>query len=70
LPFDLSTVVFITLVSETIPGPLRIAWNHWAQRLYEWWLEIAKRYLVQRELEANGLKPELGQIDEAIRPSS
>jgi ATP-dependent Lon protease len=65
VPFDLSRVVFITTanVLETIPGPLRdrmeiitLAGYTASEKL-----EIARRYLVRRQAEANGLKP--GQVE-------
>jgi ATP-dependent Lon protease len=62
VPFDLSRVVFLTTANqlETVAGPLRdrmevISLSGYAE---EEKLEIAKRYLVPRQLEANGLKPE------------
>jgi ATP-dependent Lon protease len=58
-PFDLSRVLFIATanVLETIPGPLRdrmeiIELTGYTQ---EEKLQIAKRYLIQRQLKANGL---------------
>jgi ATP-dependent Lon protease len=58
-PFDLSRVLFIATanVLETVPGPLRdrmeiIQLTGYTQ---EEKLQIAKRYLVQRQLKANGL---------------
>jgi ATP-dependent Lon protease len=61
LPFDLSDVVFVTTANtlEAIPGPLRdrmeviqLAGYTEAEKL-----EIAKRYLVPRQIERNGLTP-------------
>ncbi|MFL5260061.1 MAG: S16 family serine protease, partial [Hyphomicrobiales bacterium] len=70
--FDLSRVVFITTANilDTIPGPLRdrmeiitLAGYTESEKL-----EIARRYLVKRQLEANGLRPEQAEIsDEALR---
>jgi len=61
LPFDLSHVLFIATanVLETIPGPLRDRMEIIELTGYteEEKLEIAKRYLVARQLKANGLKP-------------
>jgi ATP-dependent Lon protease len=72
VPFDLSRVVFITTanVLDAIPGPLRdrmeiitLAGYTESEKM-----PIARRYLVQRQLEANGLKPEQVEItDEALR---
>lgn len=69
VPFDLSRVVFIATANmlETIPGPLRDRMEVIALTGYTAGekLEIAKRYLVRRQLEANGLKPEQAGIDDA-----
>jgi ATP-dependent Lon protease len=72
VPFDLSRVVFITTgnLLDTIPGPLRDRMEVIALSGYtaSEKLQIARRYLVQRQLEANGLQP--GQVeitDEALR---
>ncbi len=69
VPFDLSRVVFITTANmlETIPGPLRDRMEIIALSSYTAGekLEIARRYLVRRQLEANGLKPEQVEIDDA-----
>jgi len=69
VPFDLSRVVFITTANmlETIPGPLRDRMEIIALTGYTAGekLEIAKRYLVRRQLEANGLKPGQAEIDDA-----
>ncbi|HMA74611.1 MAG TPA: endopeptidase La [Xanthobacteraceae bacterium] len=65
VPFDLSRVVFITTANmlDTIPGPLRdrmeiitLAGYTVAEKR-----EIARRYLVRRQMEANGLKH--GQVE-------
>src|SRR3974390_2556076 len=65
VPFDLSRVVFITTANmlDTVPGPLRdrmeiimLAGYTASEKL-----QIARRYLVPRQMEANGLKP--GQVD-------
>ncbi len=59
LPFDLSHVLFVATanVLETIPGPLRDRMEIIELTGYteEEKLEIARRYLVARQLEANGL---------------
>jgi len=65
-------VTFITTANmlETIPGPLRDRMEIIALAGYTGGekLQIAKRYLVQREMAANGLKPGQAEIeDEAIR---
>jgi ATP-dependent Lon protease len=72
VPFDLSRVVFITTANmlDTIPGPLRDRMEIITLAGYtaDEKLEIAHRYLVRRQMEANGLKP--GQVeidDEALR---
>jgi ATP-dependent Lon protease len=69
LPFDLSHVLFIATanVLETIPGPLRDRMEIIELTGYteEEKLEIAKRYLVARQLKANGLKPEQATLSDA-----
>jgi ATP-dependent Lon protease len=72
LAFDLSRVMFIATANmlETIPGPLRDRMEVIQLPGYteEEKLQIARRYLVKRQLEANGLKPGQCEIaDEAIR---
>jgi ATP-dependent Lon protease len=71
VPFDLSGVMFICTanVLDTIPGPLRDRMEviqlpgYTAQEK----LQIARRYLVARQLAATGLKPEQCEIsDEAL----
>ncbi len=72
VPFDLSRVVFITTANilDTVPGPLRDRMEiislpgYTASEKFE----IAKRYLVRRQMETNGLKPGQAELgDEAIR---
>jgi ATP-dependent Lon protease len=68
VPFDLSRVVFITTanVLDQIPGPLRDRMEVIQLSGYsaEEKFNIAKRYLVARQLEANGLKPGEVEIDD------
>ena len=65
VPFDLSRVVFITTANmlDTIPGPLRDRMEIISLAGYtgEEKLQIAHRYLLRRQMEANGLKP--GQVE-------
>ncbi len=71
VPFDLSRVTFITTANllETIPGPLldrmeiiALAGYTGAEKL-----QIARRYLVKRQLEANGLTEAQASIgDDAL----
>jgi len=72
VPFDLSRVVFITTANmlDTIPGPLRDRMEIITLAGYtaDEKMEIAHRYLVRRQTEANGLKPGQAEIDdEALR---
>jgi ATP-dependent Lon protease len=72
LPFDLSHVLFITTANllDTIPRPLldrmeiiQLSGYTEAEKL-----EIAKRYLVPRQIERNGLTPQRIEFtDEAVR---
>ncbi len=72
LPFDLSNAIFVTTANtlDTIPGPLRdrmevlqLAGYTEAEKL-----EIAKRYLVPRQIERNGLsKSRIAFSDAALR---
>jgi ATP-dependent Lon protease len=72
LPFDLSHVMFVTTANtlDTIPGPLRdrmeviqLAGYTQAEKL-----EIAKRYLVPRQIERNGLtRSQISFTEPAIR---
>ncbi|MFO1363195.1 MAG: endopeptidase La [Burkholderiales bacterium] len=70
VPFDLSKVVFITTanVLDAVPGPLRDRMEiiHLPGYTEEEKLEIAKRYLVQRQLGANGLKADQVQVGDAV----
>jgi ATP-dependent Lon protease len=72
VPFDLSRVVFIATANmlDTVPGPLldRMEVISLAGYTEEEKLEIARRYLVRRQLEANGLTAAQAEIDpEALR---
>jgi ATP-dependent Lon protease len=62
LPFDLSGVMFVTTANnlDTSPGPLRDRMEIIQLSGYteEEKLQIAQRYLVGRQVVANGLKPE------------
>jgi ATP-dependent Lon protease len=72
LPFDLSSVMFVTTANtlDPVPGPLRdrmeviqLAGYTEAEKL-----EIAKRYLVVRQIERNGLrKSRISFSDSALR---
>jgi ATP-dependent Lon protease len=68
VPFDLSRVVFITTanVLDTIPSPLRDRMEIISLSGYtaEEKLQIARRYLLRRQEEANGLQPGQVEIDE------
>jgi ATP-dependent Lon protease len=69
LDFDLSRVMFICTanVLDTIPGPLRDRMEIIQLPGYteEEKIEIARRYLVKRQLDANGLKPEQASLTDA-----
>ncbi|HEX9169978.1 MAG TPA: endopeptidase La [Roseiarcus sp.] len=72
VPFDLSRVVFIATANmlDTVPGPLRDRMEVISLAGYtaSEKFQIARRYLVPRQLKANGLKP--GQVeiaDDALR---
>lgn len=72
VPFDLSRVVFITTANllEPVPGPLRDRMEIISLSGYTAIekFEIARRYLIRRQMEATGLKD--GQVvlgDDAIR---
>jgi ATP-dependent Lon protease len=66
IPFDLSRVVFIATANmlDTVPGPLldRMEIISLPGYTEEEKLEIARRYLVRRQLEANGLTAEQAEI--------
>ncbi|MBV9724275.1 MAG: endopeptidase La [Gammaproteobacteria bacterium] len=68
-PFDLSRVLFIATanVLDTIAGPLRDRMEIIELSGYtlEEKLQIARRYLVQRQLQANGLEPSQVTISNA-----
>jgi ATP-dependent Lon protease len=72
VPFDLSQVIFIATANyiDAVPEPLRdrmevISLPGYTEREK---LEIGKRYLVRRQLEENGLKPEQCEWqDDALR---
>jgi ATP-dependent Lon protease len=71
LPFDLSKVLFIATANmlDTIPGPLRDRMEIIELTGYteDEKVEIAKRYLIKRQLEANGLKKDQASLtDEAL----
>ncbi len=72
LPFDLSKVMFITTANqlEPVPGALRDRMEtiQLAGYTEEEKLQIAKRYLVGRQIERNGLDPAKVEFsDEALR---
>jgi len=68
MPFDLSKVMFITTanMTDTIPGPLldRMEIIRLSGYMLEEKLEIAKRYLLPRQIEQNGIDAKAIQIDE------
>ena len=72
VPFDLSEVLFIATANfiQNIPGPLldRMEVVNFAGYTEEEKLQIAKSYLVPRQIEENGLKAgQLTLTDDAIR---
>ena len=72
VPFDLSRIVFIATANmlDTIPGPLRDRMEIISLSGYtaNEKFQIARRYLVRRQLKANGLKSEQVEIaDDALR---
>ncbi|MGH8153802.1 MAG: endopeptidase La [Rhodanobacteraceae bacterium] len=73
VPFDLSQVMFIATanVLDTVPGPLRDRMEVLALSGYsrEEKLEIARRYLIRREVAAAGLSAEQCEITDAALTS-
>jgi ATP-dependent Lon protease len=72
LPFDLSDAMFVTTANtlDTIPGPLRDRMEviQLAGYTEEEKLQIARRYLVPRQIERNGLSPaRIAFSDSALR---
>jgi ATP-dependent Lon protease len=72
VPFDLSRTVFLTTANilDGIPGPLRDRMEIIMLSGYteDEKLQIARRYLVRRQLEANGLRAEQAEVsDDALR---
>jgi ATP-dependent Lon protease len=72
LPFDLSDAMFVTTANtlDTIPGPLRDRMEviQLAGYTEEEKLQIARRYLVPRQIERNGLSPSrIAFSDAALR---
>jgi len=72
LPFDLSHVMFVTTANtlDTIPGPLRDRMEviQLSGYTHEEKLQIAKRYLIPRQIERNGLtKSKIAFTDPALR---
>jgi len=69
-PFDLSKVLFVATanVLETIPGPLRDRMEIIQLTVYtqDEKLQIAKRYLVQRQLKANGMTTEQVTLSDEV----
>src|ERR1700727_1310706 len=72
VPFDLSRGVFIATANmlDTVPGPLRDRMEIISLSGYtaSEKFQIARRYLVRRQLKANGLKPDQVEIaDDALK---
>ncbi|MEO8856895.1 MAG: endopeptidase La [Burkholderiaceae bacterium] len=69
VPFDLSKIIFICTanVLDTIPGPLRDRMEviHLPGYTAQEKLQIAKRYLLPRQLEATGITESQCRIDDA-----
>jgi ATP-dependent Lon protease len=67
--FDLSRVLFLCTanVLDTIPGPLRDRMEviHLPGYTEDEKIQIARRYLVHRQLEANGLQPGQAELSDA-----
>ena len=68
--FDLSRVMFIATANQldTIPGPLRDRMEIIQLPGYtaSEKIEIARRYLVKRQLDANGLTPDQASVSDAV----
>ncbi|MGE4558596.1 MAG: endopeptidase La [Desulfobulbus sp.] len=68
LPFDLSKVMFITTANrtDTIPGPLldRMEVIQLSGYTLEEKMEIAKKFLLPRQISENGVKPSQVKIDD------
>ncbi len=68
MPFDLSKVMFITTanLTDTIPGPLldRMEIIQLSGYMLEEKLEIAKRYLLPRQIKENGIKAKDLKLDD------
>lgn len=69
LPFDLSKVMFITTANrtDTIPGPLldRMEVIQLSGYTLEEKREIARKFLLPRQITGNGIKPSLIKLDDA-----
>lgn len=70
LPYDLSKVMFVTTanVADTIPGPLfdRMEVITLSGYTLEEKLEIAKRYLLPRQLKENGIKEKYIKVEDDV----
>lgn len=72
IPFNLSNVLFVTTANQldTIPGPLldRMEVIHLSGYILEEKIQIAKKYLIPKQLEAHGYKKdEIKFTDAALR---